>query len=235
MISLDDFRGSGSSSSSSSYSRKQTGPFGSPSGGSLPSGKDKDTASETPVKSNAEVSGGIAGGAARASASGKAGFGSGKAGGSHFDANASDDGRLTVIVKTASATWQNLSMLGGNRDVSEGLKTATPMALLPRQSIPAVALHCGRGSLYGVAHHTMLIGSGGGNVTPNRVNGFKPLKSCRCFTILFLIDDNLMRLVLISRIREQMTHAYNILFNILLLSPLHKQHPLLIKTLYAKW
>ena len=76
-------------------------------------------------------------------------------------AAADDEDRVSVTVKCLSGTWQNLTTLGGNREGTIG-RTSSPMALLPKQSVPAVAVHWGRGSLYGVAHHTMMIGSQGG-------------------------------------------------------------------------
>ena len=45
---------------------------------------------------------------------------------------------------------------GGAKKVGKGVS----MALLPKQSLAAVAVHCGPGTLYGVAHSTMVIGSG---------------------------------------------------------------------------
>ena len=79
-------------------------------------------------------------------------------GGSGFD-----DGRLIISVKTAAFGWDNLSHLSKYAmEGRSGSETDPPPAALPRQSVPSVALHSGRGALYGVTHHAMLIGAGAG-------------------------------------------------------------------------
>ena len=93
---------------------------------------------------------------------------------------------LLPCTTVITAAWQNLSTLGGNsrnpghinletgvegsgggkKGSGSGKKGAggAPQALLPKQSLSAVAVHCGGGSLYAVAHSTMVIGAGGSMV-----------------------------------------------------------------------
>jgi hypothetical protein len=59
------------------------------------------------------------------------------------------DDKLLVNMQNLSFAWYCIPTLGGSTGVSRGSdtqrKAQAPKALLPRQSLAAVATHCGRG------------------------------------------------------------------------------------------
>jgi len=70
-----------------------------------------------------------------------------------------DEEKLILTCKTIGqgTGWTMMPSLTNRTSVARG----NPKALLPRQSIQAVATHCGKGVLYGVAHNTMIVGQQG--------------------------------------------------------------------------